>query len=218
MWIQNKVITNGRSSLSQNIHALVSFAVDVVDVSFLKKLEEWPAIRYQSIIRVRRVRYTMVVRIVITTLASSSMYSFFFMFKSFAKVRPSRRPYSSTAIEWVIPIFLEKAPIQEPVWSPISPPTLALPDVEDKFFTPHGFISLATHTMSMLAWILEKSLLKPKRVHIHKMTLKPMVQNSWRYNLINAHSSSSWHNISFSAHESHQGNFGSRGLEDQDVQ
>ena len=47
--------------------------------------------------------------------------------------------------------------------------------VKDKFFTPHGFISLVTHTTSTLLWILEKSLLKPKRVHIHKMTLKPMI-------------------------------------------
>ena len=32
-----------------------------------------------------------------------------------------------------------------------------------------------------------------------------------------AHGSSSWHIISFSAHESHQGNFGSHGLEGQEV-
>ena len=41
----------------------------------------------------------------------------------------------------------------------------------------------------------EKSILKPKRVHVHKNDVEPMVQNSWRYNLIKAHSSSSWHNI-----------------------
>ena len=41
-------------------------------------------------------------------------------------------------------------------------------NVEDKFFTPHGFISLATHTTSTLLWILGESILKPKRVHIHK--------------------------------------------------
>ena len=73
--------------------------------------------------------------------------------------------------------------------------------VEEKFFIPHDFISLATHTTWTLSWILGKSLLNPKRVHIHKMTLKPMVQNSWQYNLIKSHSSSSWHNISFSAHD-----------------
>ena len=40
--------------------------------------------------------------------------------------------------------------------------------IEDKFFTPNGFISLATHITSTLSWILEESILKPKRVHIHK--------------------------------------------------
>ena len=54
-------------------------------------------------------------------------------------------------------------------------------NVEDKFFTPHGFISLATRTTSTLSWILGKSLLKPKRDHIkgpysHKKVSKPMVQ------------------------------------------
>ena len=73
--------------------------------------------------------------------------------------------------------------------------------VENKFFTSHDFISLAARTTSTLSWILGKSILKPKRVHIHKMMLKHMVQNSWQYNLIKAHSSSSWHNISFSAHD-----------------
>ena len=41
-------------------------------------------------------------------------------------------------------------------------------NVEDKFFTPHGFISMATCTTSTLSWILGESILKPKRVHIHK--------------------------------------------------
>ena len=40
--------------------------------------------------------------------------------------------------------------------------------VEDKFFIPHGFISLATRTTSTLSWILGESILKPKRVLIHK--------------------------------------------------
>ena len=72
---------------------------------------------------------------------------------------------------------------------------------EDKIFTPHGFILLATRITSTLSWILRKSLLKPKRAHIHRKTPKPMVQNSWRYNLIKAHSLSSCNNISFSAHD-----------------
>ena len=40
--------------------------------------------------------------------------------------------------------------------------------VEDKFFIPHDFISLATCTTSTLSWILGESILKSKRVHIHK--------------------------------------------------
>ena len=40
-------------------------------------------------------------------------------------------------------------------------------NVEDKFFIPHNFISLATRTTSTLSWILGKSLLKPKRAHIY---------------------------------------------------
>ena len=81
--------------------------------------------------------------------------------------------------------------------------------VEDKFFTPHGFISLATRTTSTLSWILGKSLLKPKRAHIYtKKASKPMVQ---------AHSTSSHFWLMIQAHESHRGNFGSHGLEGQEV-
>ena len=39
--------------------------------------------------------------------------------------------------------------------------------VEDKFFTPHGFISLAICTTSTLSRILGKPLLKSKRAHIY---------------------------------------------------
>ena len=39
--------------------------------------------------------------------------------------------------------------------------------IEDKFFTLHDFISLATRTMSTLSWILGKSLLKPEGAHIY---------------------------------------------------
>ena len=81
--------------------------------------------------------------------------------------------------------------------------------VEDKFFTPNGFISLATHTTSTLSWILGKSLLKPKRAHIYtKKASKPMVQ---------AHSTSSHFLLMIQAHESHWGNFVSRGLAGQEV-
>ena len=44
--------------------------------------------------------------------------------------------------------------------------------VEDKFFTPHDFISLATRITSILSWILGESILKPKRVLIHKNDAK----------------------------------------------
>ena len=81
--------------------------------------------------------------------------------------------------------------------------------VEDNFFTPHGFISLATRTMSTLSWIFGKSLLKPKRAHIH--TKKR--QSPW-FKLM-AHHFIFW--LMIQAHESHRGNFGSRGLEDQEV-
>ena len=42
-----------------------------------------------------------------------------------------------------------------------------VPIVEDKIFTPHGFISLATRTTLTLSWILGKSTLKPKKTHIY---------------------------------------------------
>ena len=70
--------------------------------------------------------------------------------------------------------------------------------VEDNFFMPHGFISLATHTTSILACILSKSLLKLKRAHIYiKQHQSSCVQNLWWCYLIKAHGSSSWHIISF---------------------
>ena len=84
-----------------------------------------------------------------------------------------------------------------------------LVDVEDKFFTPHGFISLATRTTSTLSWILRKSLLKPKRAHIHTIRR----QSPW-FKLM-THHLIFW--LMIQANESHQGNFGSRGLEGQEV-
>ena len=81
--------------------------------------------------------------------------------------------------------------------------------VEDKFFTPHGFISLITRTASTLSWILGKSLLKPKRAHIHTKRC----QNPW-FKLMTQHLIF-W--LMIQAHESHRGNFRSRGLEGQEV-
>ena len=83
------------------------------------------------------------------------------------------------------------------------------PVVEDKFFTSHGFISLATRTTSILLWILGKSLLKPKRAHIHTKRR----QSPW-FKLM-AHHLIFW--LMIQAHESHRGNFGSHDLEGQEV-
>ena len=82
-------------------------------------------------------------------------------------------------------------------------------NVEDKFFTPHDFISLATRTTSTLSWILGKSLLKPKRAHIHTKRR----QNPW-FKLM-AHHLIFW--LMIQAHESYRGNFGSRSLEGQEA-
>ena len=81
--------------------------------------------------------------------------------------------------------------------------------VKDKIFTPNGFISLATRTTSTLSWISGKSLLKLKRAHIYTK----WHQSPW-FKLIEHHLIF-W--LMFQAHESHQGNFGSHGLEGQEV-
>ena len=81
--------------------------------------------------------------------------------------------------------------------------------VKDNFFTPYGFISLATHATSTLSWILGKSLLKPKRAHIHTKRR----QSPWFK--LTTHHLIFW--LMIQAHESHKGNFGSRGLEGQEV-
>ena len=81
--------------------------------------------------------------------------------------------------------------------------------VEDKFFTPHGFISLVTCTISTLSWIMEKSLLKPKRAYIHTKRF----QSPWFK--LTAHHLIFW--LMFQVHESHWGNFGSHGLKGQEI-
>ena len=94
--------------------------------------------------------------------------------------------------------------------------------VEGKFFTPHAFILLATCTTSILSCILGKSLLKPKRAHIYTkrrqspwskthsniISSKPMVQSC---------GTTSHFRLMIQAHESHRRNFGSCGLEGQEV-
>ena len=68
---------------------------------------------------------------------------------------------------------------------------------------------ISDHTTSTLSWILGKSLLKPKRAHIHTKRR----QNPW-FKLM-AHHLIFW--LMIQAHESHWGNFRSRGLEGQEV-
>ena len=86
----------------------------------------------------------------------------------------------------------------------------------------HGFILLATHTTSILLWTLEKSLLKPKRAHVYTkrckslwskthdniISSKPMVQS---------HGTSSHFQLMIKPYDSHRGNFGSCGLEGQNI-
>ena len=95
---------------------MVSFTEDVVNVCFLKKLEEVPAIINQRATRVRRDRCWII----------DHGFGIGFNIKFFkTKVRSSRRLQSSAAIEWVIPNFLVKPPIHEPELSLMSPPALA---------------------------------------------------------------------------------------------
>jgi len=68
---------------------------------------------------------------------------------------------------------------------------LGLPFVEDKIFTPHGFISLATRTTSTYYEFWEIYFKVQKSPYLNKMTPKPTIQNPWQYYLIKAHCSSS---------------------------
>ena len=79
--------------------------------------------------------------------------------------------------------------------------------VEDKFFTPHGFISLVTHTTSTLSWILGKPLLKPKRAHIYTKRHQSPWSRLMAHHLIFG----PWSRLM------DQGNFWSHGLEGQEV-
>ena len=84
-----------------------------------------------------------------------------------------------------------------------------MPSVEDKFSTPHGFISLASRTTSTLSWILGRSLLKPKIAHIYTKRSQIPWFKLIAYHLIFC--------LMIQAYESYWGNFGSRGLEGQEV-
>ena len=94
--------------------------------------------------------------------------------------------------------------------------------IEDKIFTPHGFILLAICSTSTLSLILRKSLLKPKRAHIYTK----MHQSPWSKThggiisskaMVQAHGTTSHFQLMIQAHESHRENFGNRGLEGQEV-
>ena len=98
----------------------------------------------------------------------------------------------------------------------------ALLCVEDKIFTPHDFISLATCTTSILSWILGKSISKPKRAHNYQKRRQSLWSNTHgdfilSKPMVQAHGTSSHFQLMIQAHESHRGNFGSCGLEDQEV-
>jgi len=51
--IQSKIIITRISFFSQKIRTMIPFAIGMVDVSFLKKLDERPAIKDQNTTRVR---------------------------------------------------------------------------------------------------------------------------------------------------------------------
>ena len=94
--------------------------------------------------------------------------------------------------------------------------------VEDKIFTRHGFISLTTHTTSILSWILGKSISKPKIAHIYTK----QCQSPWSQThgdiissklMVQAYGTSFHFQLMIQAHESHWGNFGNCGLEIQEL-
>ena len=93
---------------------------------------------------------------------------------------------------------------------------------EDKIFTLHGFISLATRTTLILSRILEKSLLKSKKAHIYTKRC----QSPWSQThsdiisskpIVQAHDTLSHFWLMIQAHESHWRNFRSHDLEGQEV-
>ena len=95
-------------------------------------------------------------------------------------------------------------------------------DVEDKISTPYGFISLTTCTISILSWILGKSISKPKRAHNYQKRRQSLWSNTHgdfilSKPMVQAHGTSSHFQLMIQAHESHRGNFGSCGLKDQEV-
>ena len=95
-------------------------------------------------------------------------------------------------------------------------------NVEDKIFMPYGFIWLATCTTSILSWILGKSISKPKRAHIYtKRCQSPWFETHGDIIssklIVQAHGTSSHFLLMIQAHESHQENFRSHGLDGQEV-
>ena len=95
-------------------------------------------------------------------------------------------------------------------------------DVEDKISTPYGFISLTTCTISILSWILGKSISKPKRAHNYQKRRQSLWSNTHgdfilSKPMVQAHGTSSHFQLMIQAQESYRGNFGSCGLEDQEV-
>ena len=93
--------------------------------------------------------------------------------------------------------------------------------VDDKFFTRHGIYFIGnSHHINKL-WILEKPLLKPKRAILTKWHRSPWSKTHDNIILskpiVQAHGTTSHFQLMIQAYESYWGNFGSRGLEDQEV-
>ena len=86
-------------------------------------------------------------------------------------------------------------------------------DYQSAFSLLHRLVSSNDGSQPILSLSYSMKAASPTKVHI----CTKQHQSPWRYYLIKAHGSSLWHIISFSAHESHWRNFGSRGLEGQEV-
>lgn len=98
MQIQSKIISTRISFLSQKICTMIPFAIGMVDVSFLKKLEERPEIKDQNTTRVRH-------NGLIIMECPNSNYNFalisimsFRILRFIARTWPSQRPQNSIAM------------------------------------------------------------------------------------------------------------------------
>lgn len=95
-------------------------------------------------------------------------------------------------------------------------------NVEDKFFTPHEIYFIGNSHHSNKLWILDKPLLRRCWVPI----FSKWCQSPWSKTqgdiisskpIVQAHGTTSHFRLMIQAHKSHRGNFGSYGLEDEEV-